>query len=62
MSSTRTGTRYPAKPKAEVTTGRTVFGFLVAVLLVANGLLWAVTFFDPLAHRLEGSQRTQSSE
>jgi hypothetical protein len=25
-------------------------GFLVAVLLVASGLLWAVMFFVPLAH------------
>ena len=25
-------------------------GFLVAALLAANGLLWAVTFFGPLAH------------
>jgi hypothetical protein len=31
-------------------------GFLVAVLLVASGLLWAVMFFGPLAHltRLAG--------
>jgi hypothetical protein len=50
MSLMRTGTRYPAKPKAQVTAGRTVFGFLVAVLLVASGLMWAVMFFGPLAH------------
>jgi hypothetical protein len=25
-------------------------GFLVAVLLTASGLLWAVMFFGPLAH------------
>ncbi len=25
-------------------------GFLVAALLAANGLLWAVMFFGPLAH------------
>ena len=32
-------------------------GFLVAVLLTASGLLWAVMFFGPLAHlsRLSGS-------
>ena len=31
-------------------------GFLVAVLLTASGLLWAVMFFGPLAHlsRLSG--------
>ena len=31
-------------------------GFLVAVLLTASGLLWAVMFFGPLAHlsRLAG--------
>jgi hypothetical protein len=50
MSLTRTGSRYPAKPKTQVTTGRTVFGFLVAVLLVASGVMWAVLFFGPLAH------------
>ena len=56
MSLTRTGSRYSAKPKAQVTTGRTAFGFLVAVLLVASGLMWAVMFFGPLAHltRLAG--------
>jgi hypothetical protein len=50
MCVTRSGTRYPAKPRAQVTTGRTAFGFLVAALLIASGLLWAVMFFGPLAH------------
>jgi hypothetical protein len=50
MSLTRIESRYSAKPKAQVTTGRTAFGFLVAALLVASGLMWAVMFFGPLTH------------
>ncbi len=50
MCVTRSGTRYPAKPKTQVTTGRPAFAFLVVALLVASGLLWAVMFFGPLAH------------
>jgi hypothetical protein len=38
------------------------FGFLVAGLLVASGMMWAVMFFGPLAHltRLAGKLKGYS--
>jgi hypothetical protein len=37
-------------PHAYCETKAIPLGFLVAALLAADGLLWAVMFFGPLAH------------
>ena len=40
----------PVTPRSPAMSKQSPSGFLVAVLLAASGLLWAVMFFGPLAH------------